>query len=462
MISGNDRDEERGTFEVKKSSFIALSIFILASLSLAACSKNDNQNANSSASASQNPSSAGASASSENTKSEPIKLSITWWGNQPRHDATNKVLDLYTQKNPNVTFSPEFTGFDGYYDKLTMLAAANNMPDIFQWYVENDQYFQKGLVAPLDDYVNSGLINTDNISQSILDTGKLNGKLYGISLGINAKAMAVDPAMYEKAGLTVPENGYASWEDLEKDLLKLKAVTGAYGADDVMDLPNILDYYARQNGQYVFDPSGLAMDEKTFVSYYDTKLRFIKEGLIPPVDVLLTSKGLEDSALVKGKAAVAYTYSSQFEQLEQAAGRPLKLIPLPGPNQDKGLDVRPGMHFAISSSSKHKEEAAKFINFFVNDIEANEILKGERGVPISSAVRDDLQKSLNPAQQQAYQYMDYVSQHSSPNDPPTPNNYTQINDLLTSLNEEILYGKTSPSDAYKTLKEQATKLAAQK
>lgn len=459
MISGYDRDEERGDVEMKKISFIALSMLMLVSLSLAACGNNGSEDVNPSANAS-NSGSEGISADTE--KAEPVELSITWWGNQPRHDATNKVLDLYTQKNPNITFSPEFTGFDGYYDKLTMLSAANNMPDIFQWYVGNDQYFQKGLAAPLDDYVSSGLINTDNISQSILDTGKLNGKLYGISLGINAKAMAVDPAMYEKAGLTVPENGYATWEDLEKDLQKLKAVTGAYGADDVLDLRNILGYYARQHGQYVFDPSGLAMDEETFVSYYDTKLRFMKEGLIPPVDVLLTSKGLEDSALVKGKAAVAYTYSSQFDQLEQTAGRPLKLIPLPGPNQEKGLDVRPGLHFAISSNSKHKEEAAKFINFFVNDIEANQILKGERGVPISSAVREDLQKSLTPAQQQAYQYMDYVSEHSSPNDPPTPNNFTQIEDLLTSLNEEILYGKTSSSDAYKTLKEQATQLAAQK
>lgn len=434
---------------------------MLISLVFSACSKKDDNN-NTSASTSDKPAASTESTETPSAAAEPVKMNITWWGNQPRHDATNKVLELYSKNNTNVTFAPEFSGFDAYYDKLTMLAAANNMPDIFQWFVGNDQYFQKGLVAPLDEYVSSGLINTDNITQGILDTGKLDGKLYGISLGINAKAMAVDPALYEKAGLTVPENGYASWEDLEKDLIKLKEVTGAYGGNDLLDLGNMLAYYARQYGQSVFDPSGLSIDEATFVNYYTMKLKWMKEGLIPPVDVILTSKGIEDSELVKGKAGIAYSYSSQFEQLENAAGRPLKLIPPPGPNQDKGLDVRPGLHFAISADSKNKEEAAKFINFFVNDLEANNSLKGERGVPVSSAVRDNLQSSLSTAQQQIYKYMDYVSEHSSPADPMLPNNFAQINELLLSLNEQILYEKISPSEAYKQLKDQAAALAAQK
>ena len=447
---------------MKRSSILMLSIVMLLSLVVAACAKKDN-NAGSSTSPSPSASSASPSASSASpsASAEPVNLKITWWGNQPRHDSTNQVLELYTKNNPNVTFSPEFSGFDAYYDKLTMLAAANNMPDIFQWFVGNDQYYQKGLVAPLDEYVSSGLINTDNISQSVVDTGRLDGKLYGISLGINAKAMAVDPALYEKAGLTVPENGYATWEDLEKDLVKLKAVTGAYGGNDLLDLGNMFGYWARQYGQYPFDESGLALDEATYVNYYTLKLKWMKEGLIPPVDVLLTSKGLEDSELVKGQAGIAYTYSSQFEQLETAAGRPLKLIPPPGPNQDKGLDVRPGLHFAISANSKNKEEAAKFINAFVNDIETNNLLRGERGVPVSAAVRENLSASLNPAQQQIYKYMDYVAEHSSPADPKLPNNFAQIDELTKSLNEQILYEKISPADAYKQLKEQAAKLAAQ-
>ncbi len=56
--------------------------------------------------------------------SKPVKLRITWWGAQSRHDATLKILDLYTKKNPNITFEPEYSGWDGYIDKLTTQAAA--------------------------------------------------------------------------------------------------------------------------------------------------------------------------------------------------------------------------------------------------------------------------------------------------------------------------------------------------
>jgi multiple sugar transport system substrate-binding protein len=62
----------------------------------------------------------------------PVKLRILWWGSQARHDVTLKVLDLYTVKHPNVTFEPEYQGFDGYLDKLSTQAAAKNAPDVFQ------------------------------------------------------------------------------------------------------------------------------------------------------------------------------------------------------------------------------------------------------------------------------------------------------------------------------------------
>ncbi|MNN10935.1 putative ABC transporter substrate-binding protein YesO [compost metagenome] len=341
-----------------------------------------------------------------------------------------------------------------------MLAAANNMPDVFQWFAANDQYYQKGLVEPLDDYVNKGIIDLKNVSPNLVDTGKLDGKLYGIPLSTNAKGYYVDPAIYAKAGLTVPAEGYATWEDLEKDLVKLKAVTGAYGGDDVMDTNNLFPYYARQRGFSVYDQSGVTVDEKTYVSFYTMKKRLIKEGLIPPIDVVKAQKGIEDSQTVKGKAAISYVFNNQLAQIEKAAGKDLQLIPLPGPNQEKGYDVRAGLHFAISASSKHKEEAAKFINWFINDPDANKILNGERGVPVSSEIRNILGESADPVQKEIYAFQDKIAANSSKPDPMHPNNYTEIDALFKSLDEQILFDQISPEDAYKTFKEQVAKLLA--
>ena len=62
-----------------------------------------------------------------------------------------------------------------------------------------------------------------------------------------------------------------------------------------------------------------------------------------------------------------------------------------------------------------------FINFFISDLDANRILLGERGVPIISAVREDIKKALDPAVQMVFDYIGLVGKgNASPIDPPDP------------------------------------------
>lgn len=47
-------------------------------------------------------------ASTDNTQKkgsdDQVTIKITWWGGDARHEATQKVLDLYTESHPNVKF----------------------------------------------------------------------------------------------------------------------------------------------------------------------------------------------------------------------------------------------------------------------------------------------------------------------------------------------------------------------
>lgn len=99
---------------------------------MAACGGNGNGNgATNKAEATPEPASTTAAATAA-PSNEPVKLRIMWWGSQPRHEATLAALELYTKNNPNVTFEPEYSGMDGYLDKLSTQAAAKNAPDIVQ------------------------------------------------------------------------------------------------------------------------------------------------------------------------------------------------------------------------------------------------------------------------------------------------------------------------------------------
>src|SRR5690606_18470965 len=61
---------------------------------------------------------------------EDITLRIAWWGGQERADKTMKVLEMYTEANPHVSFETEFASYDAYFERLTAQAAGNNLPDI--------------------------------------------------------------------------------------------------------------------------------------------------------------------------------------------------------------------------------------------------------------------------------------------------------------------------------------------
>ncbi|PYM16280.1 MAG: sugar ABC transporter substrate-binding protein, partial [Candidatus Rokuibacteriota bacterium] len=122
------------------------------------------------------------------------------------------------------------------------------------------------------------------------------------------------------------------------------------------------------------------------------------QALIPRPDELssynVDTQGVEITPLVTRKAAMAYMWSNQVVAVWKAAGgdeRNLALLPLPRVAGGKAANyLKPSMFFSVTSQARHPKEAAMFIDFFTNSIEANELLMAERGVPISSKVRQAL------------------------------------------------------------------------
>lgn len=393
----------------------------------------------------------------KNASGETATITFSWWGSQDRADRTNQAVELFMEKNPDIKVETSFYPWDSYYENLSISATSGNMPDVFQYFVgaaDGRQFATQGLVEPLDSYIEQGIINTSDIADSLLQTGMDGGKTYGLALGANVKCMAVDPEIYEKAGLTIPEVAYDSWEALGTDLEKIKEVTGAYGADDPFDMNYTFPYFCRQYGEIQFDPeseNSIGFSEATYEKYYQLKTSWIEQGLIPPYDVSQGANGLEDSQLVKGKAGVKTCYSSEYKTLADAAGKELKLILLPGPDTDKGTDIRPGQHVSMSSQSKNKEAAARLIDFLINDIDCNKILNAERGMPASDKVRAALMGGFDENQKKMAEIMDLASEHSSAGDLMPKGNATEMYDLFVDLDEQIIYGTTDPKAAYEEL-----------
>ena len=166
-----------------------------------------------------------------NSGGEQIELRMAWWGGQERHDRTLQVIELYEQKNPHVKITAEYSGFDGYFDKLTTQFAAGNAPDIIQYGGNLNDFVARDVVLPLDEFVGKEL-DLSKHSQSMIDAATMDGKFYGVTLGTNASAVLVNKTLFEEAGVPLPDQDW-TWEEFADIALQLSnALDGIYGTAD--------------------------------------------------------------------------------------------------------------------------------------------------------------------------------------------------------------------------------------
>ncbi len=454
---------------MKKGLSAILMLVMVASL-LAACGGNNKEGSESSASASSSPAasaSASASASapasvSDEKEPDTVTLRMAWWGGQSRHDYTLKVIELYESLNPHVTIEADYATFDDYWKKLAPQAAASKLPDIIQMDISYlTQYGGRNQLADLQPLIDGGFLNVADISESALAGGKVNGKLVAMNLGGNVLSTTLDVETMKSQGIDIPSKEW-TWDDFDKMAEQAKAkgkqIGGFAFRHDVF-----FPYYLRTIDQKMYSADGKTIgyaDDKAFVDYFTRYQKWYDNGYILSLDKETQKKGVaEEDEILLGNAISGNGWSNQFLAVANLiTDRSLDLYPLPGRNGNKGLFQKPSMFFSVTENSKVKEEAAKFINFFVNDIEANKLIKGDRGVPVSSKVKEALKPILTPNEVKIFDYVAWAEQNSSIGDPPNPIGATEIEKLLRDMSERILYKKITIEKAAEEFRTEANKI----
>jgi multiple sugar transport system substrate-binding protein len=402
-----------------------------------------------------------------------VELKIAWWGSQVRHETTIKVIDLYQKLHPEVSISYEFAGFDDYWTKMTTMAAGGQLPDIIQQdYSRITEWQKRGLLEPLDLYAASKVLDLSDVAKPIIDSGRIDGKLYAISLGSNSYSMMLDVDAFKKAGIPLPAQDW-TWDDLERIAMQIHEKLGIYGIGggfEVDELAWKAVYLA--DGQNIYTPDGKALaykDDNLLVNNLKMLLRLIKAGAAPTYQEYLATFGgttgnIQMDAIVTGKSAIEAVWSNQVVAVATAAGpgRNFAVVHLPRLKKggEAGNFLKPSMFFSITSQSKNKVEAAKFINFFTNSVEANLILNAERGVPVAGKVRDALKQTVSPTNRLVFEYLDRVGRDAAPTPPPEPARHAEIraNVYVPLIREQVFYGVLTPEEAAKRLRAQATEI----
>jgi multiple sugar transport system substrate-binding protein len=389
--------------------------------------------------------------------SQSVNLKMIWWGNDQRKELTQKAIELYQQKHPNVKFETKaYPNTTDLKVNLAMNTADEEMPDIIQVnydFIHN--YALRDLFEPLNPYIEQNILELSDVDKSYLEGGIDKNQLYGLTFGINAYCIAANPLVFEKAGVEIPKSGY-TYDELYEVAKKLKAQIKDEG---FYPLANFVDFntYVRSRGSTYFNSTGNGLgyeDDKIYIDYFNIQKKWMDEGLIAP-----DSLSDKNALITSGKSAIWWGVSNNVAGLSKTAKTVIKIISVPSYTKGKITScVRPSMFFSVSAYSKHKKEAVEFINFITNDLEANDILKGERGVPISEKVSASVEKKLSGADKEQYSFMKYIKANPSPSDPPTPNTSGNVNSLFARLSTQILKGEIEPEKAAKDFRTGANKI----
>ncbi|GAF66554.1 ABC transporter substrate-binding protein [Bacillus sp. TS-2] len=383
---------------------------------------------------------------SNSDSGETINLRMAWWGGQERHDRTLKVIDMYEELNPHVKITAEYSGMDGYFDKLSTQFAAGNAPDIIQYGGNLNDFVNRGVVLPLDDYVGNEL-DISKHDQSMIDAGTFDGTFYGVTLGTNAASVLINKTLFEEANIPLPDENW-TWDDLNEIAANIsESVDGVYGVADFEE--DGFGVYLAQHDKFTYLDGEFGFDESDFKNYLQLwQSMRDNDGAVPPEIQVAASQTPEQSLIVQRSVAMQMITSNQFGAYTNASEDEFVLHIHPYNEQGQnGVALRPSQFLAGTNTTEHPEEVAKFLDFFVNHLEATELLGNDRGAPVNSEVREHLMSASDELDEAIYAYIALVSETSDAPYIPNLPGYNENTNLYKETTERVAFGQATVDEA---------------
>ncbi|MCL2337485.1 MAG: extracellular solute-binding protein, partial [Firmicutes bacterium] len=142
-----------------------------------------------------------------------VQIRASYWGDTKRFDLYDQIIKEFEKVHTNVTVIREPVSWNDYWDKLSVQAAGGNATDFLCMHPQYvADYVSKGVMEPLDKYVADKTISLDGWSQGVIDTGKFDGKIYMLAMGVVYSSAFVNTGVIKQLGLTPPAFEW-SWDE---------------------------------------------------------------------------------------------------------------------------------------------------------------------------------------------------------------------------------------------------------
>lgn len=324
-----------------------------------------------------------------NDAKEPVTIKFSWWGGDSRHEATLAAIEKFEETYDWITVEPQYGAWSGWEESMATAFATGTAPDVNQinWNWITSFSSDGSAFKDLNEY--SDTIKLGNFSQSSLDLCTLAGELQAIPVSMTGRIFYWNKTTFEKAGISTPTTlaelyaaGEAFKTNLGDDYYPI-----ALGEYDRMIL---MVYYLES----VYGKAWVENNELQYTAEEIQKgLEFIQsleDAHVTPSIQTITGDGAEsldkNPKWMEGKYAGIFEWDSSASKFQKALAEGQEFVVgeyMADMGEYQGGYAKVSLAFAISETTAHPEESAMLINFLLNEDAGVEIMKSERGIPLS-------------------------------------------------------------------------------
>lgn len=364
-------------------------------------------------------------------KDNSVVIKFSSWGSQSEVSLLLPLIKDFEKQNPDIKV--EFLHIpQNYFQKLHLLFASNLAPDVV--FVNNyyaPKYIKAGLLEDLSSFVDKEKYFSKSIEAFTYDN-----KIYAVPRDVSNLVVYYNKDLFDRYKIPYPNKNWTlnDYANIAKIFAQHGIWGTSYETEPLFWLPYLLS-----NGAGI-----LSDDSKQFVLNKNQAL----DSLDFYVDI-----AYKYNAAPKKQESASLTMAQLFLQQKTAmhlSGR--WLVPkyrqeakfdwdiVPFPNGTKGSVVNiDSSGYALTKSSRHKDEALKFINYISSKESLSELAKSGLIVPARKDVAysdEFLDKNQKPASSQVFVDVIESGKVTSVNE-----NYQKITDKLNTALESLFLGQ---------------------
>lgn len=393
----------------------------------------------------------------EASSGDKTVLRVAWWGNSTRDQLYFVINDLFMAEHPDVQIETESPGWGDYWTAQATAYASGSAADVVQFQSNQiGEYCSKGVLTPLDDYVADKTIDLDNWNMDFVSTGNYGDNLYMITLGLTAQALYVNETYLNELGMELwPADQDITWDEFADYLKQVqeKLPDDTYACMDIYTNNDLVWVWIRENSEdgteWVDADGKFAPSAETLAGWYAYSNDMREAGTTASVEWTQewNSKAWEEGPLVNRKVLFYFANANQAKTYQNSMDDHLEMRKVPVGNNGHHGDLLITSSFGISETSDKKDLAAEYINFFVNNQEAQKIFNMELGVPGSLTVQEMLaENGMDPSDQAATDYLNMISKEAPPFIAKAPGVWAIQNEIASAA-ELVAGGDMTPEDA---------------